>query len=89
VILCHARREPDLQGLILAPDTHAPQSFVLGYRPGWAKTFPQSAHLLREEALAWQQTPWSLTVNELNIDPPSFAPLPFSRERDGLTVARF
>lgn len=89
VILCHARREPDLQGLILAPDTHAPQSFVLGYRPGWAKTFPQSAHLLREEALAWQQTPWSLTVNEFNIAPPSFTHLPLSLEHDGFAVARY
>lgn len=24
--------------------------------------FPQSAHLLREEALAWQKTPWTLAL---------------------------
>jgi exopolyphosphatase/guanosine-5'-triphosphate,3'-diphosphate pyrophosphatase len=32
-------------------------------RDGWAEAFPQSAHLLREEVLAWQKTPWSLVVD--------------------------
>jgi exopolyphosphatase / guanosine-5'-triphosphate,3'-diphosphate pyrophosphatase len=49
VILCHARREPDLKGL--------------QYRPGWAELFPQSAHLMQEEVLAWQKTPWSLIIS--------------------------
>jgi len=31
-------------------------------RPGWAAAFPQSAHLLREEAQAWQKTPWEYIV---------------------------
>jgi exopolyphosphatase/guanosine-5'-triphosphate,3'-diphosphate pyrophosphatase len=63
VILCHARRDPDLNGLTLtlAPDNT--NSFVLGCRAGWEQAFPQSAHLLREEVLAWQKTPWSLTFN--------------------------
>ena len=28
----------------------------------WARAYPQSAHLLREEALAWHKTPRPLTV---------------------------
>jgi exopolyphosphatase/guanosine-5'-triphosphate,3'-diphosphate pyrophosphatase len=34
----------------------------LSVRKGWASAYPQSAHLLREEALAWQKTPWSLEI---------------------------
>jgi len=62
VILCHARREPDLQGLTLETDADPGQRFVLGCRPGWAQAFPQSAHLLREEMLAWEKTPWELQL---------------------------
>jgi exopolyphosphatase/guanosine-5'-triphosphate,3'-diphosphate pyrophosphatase len=29
---------------------------------GWAAAWPQSAHLLRQEALAWQKMPWSLAL---------------------------
>jgi exopolyphosphatase/guanosine-5'-triphosphate,3'-diphosphate pyrophosphatase len=60
VILCHARREPDLQGLQLQP---AAGAFRLALRAGWAQAYPQSAHLLREESVAWQKTPWTLTVD--------------------------
>jgi len=59
VIFCHARRDPDLKGLRLQPGDH---QAVLGMRPDWAKAFPQSAHLLREEAVAWQKTPWTLLL---------------------------
>jgi exopolyphosphatase/guanosine-5'-triphosphate,3'-diphosphate pyrophosphatase len=31
----------------------------------WATEFPQSAYLLREEALAWQKTPWPLEFVEV------------------------
>jgi exopolyphosphatase/guanosine-5'-triphosphate,3'-diphosphate pyrophosphatase len=34
-------------------------------RTGWADAFPQSAYLLREETLAWQKTPCSMTIQEL------------------------
>jgi exopolyphosphatase/guanosine-5'-triphosphate,3'-diphosphate pyrophosphatase len=64
VILCHARREPDLQGLELKMGNQQDQRFVLNYRFGWADAFPQSAHLLREEVLAWQKTPCTLVVAE-------------------------
>ncbi len=62
VILCHARCEPDLQGLTLETDAEPGRRFVLGCRPGWAHAFPQSAHLLREEMLAWEKTPWELQL---------------------------
>ena len=62
VILCHARRDPDFKGLQFEAGTTPDKTFVLTCRPGWAEAFPQSAHLLREEALAWQKTPWTLTV---------------------------
>ena len=35
---------------------------TLALASGWAAAFPQSAYLLREEALAWQKTPWFLHV---------------------------
>ncbi len=57
VILCHARRDP-------RPDcVQVSQSNgVVKVRcdPGWAAEFPQSAYLLREEALAWQKTGWPM-----------------------------
>ena len=59
VIFCHARRDPDLKGLQLRGHGH---SVTIGVRPDWAKAFPQSAHLLCEEALAWQKTPWTLAL---------------------------
>jgi exopolyphosphatase/guanosine-5'-triphosphate,3'-diphosphate pyrophosphatase len=66
VILCHARRDPDLQGLQIEAGSEPARLFVLNYRPGWDTAFPQSAHLLREEVLAWQKTPWTLILSELS-----------------------
>ena len=63
VILCHARRDPDLNGLQLEAGDEPQRLFALKCRPGWEQTFPQSAHLLHEEVLAWQKTPWSLMVS--------------------------
>lgn len=61
VILCHARRDPELQGLQLSHvESHV---FTLHCRPGWSAAYPQSAHLLREELLAWQKTPWELRLD--------------------------
>lgn len=62
VILCHARRDPDLKGLRLRREATDPRIFSLICRSGWALAFPQSAHLLHEEVLAWQKTPWTLTL---------------------------
>ena len=62
VILCHARRDPDLKGFQLTREADDVNTFEIGCRPEWAQAFPQSAHLLREEVLAWQKTPWTLTL---------------------------
>ena len=59
VILCHARREPDLAALQLRGEGHV---ITLGLRPDWAQAWPQSAHLLREEVLAWQKMPWTFAL---------------------------
>jgi exopolyphosphatase/guanosine-5'-triphosphate,3'-diphosphate pyrophosphatase len=63
VILCHARRDPVLEGLRLERDTKHSRSFTLNCPATWALSFPQSTHLLREEVLAWQKTPWSLNLD--------------------------
>lgn len=65
VILCHARRDPDLEGMTLQTGPQGSRELQLSCRSGWATAFPQSAHLLREEALSWQKTQWVLTVNGL------------------------
>nr|WP_315490588.1 Ppx/GppA phosphatase family protein [uncultured Rhodoferax sp.] len=62
VILCHARRDPDLVGMHLEWVDGQGRALQLRCRPGWADAFPQSAYLLREEVQAWQKTPWSLDV---------------------------
>lgn len=62
VILCHARRDPDLGGVRISS---APQAHLQLVCAGqWVQEFPQSAYLLREEALAWQKTPWPLEFIE-------------------------
>ena len=63
VILCHARRDPDVKGMQITSAGN--RQFSLVCRPGWAEAFPQSAHLLREEVLAWQKTSWSLALDGL------------------------
>lgn len=60
VILCHARRDPDIDGLQLSIN---PVGFILKTRQGWAVNYPQSTHLLNEEVMAWNKTAWSLAVD--------------------------
>ena len=60
VILCHARRMPDLTGLSLIGAFDNAASVSLSCAKNWADAYPQSAHLLREEVLAWQKTPLTL-----------------------------
>jgi exopolyphosphatase/guanosine-5'-triphosphate,3'-diphosphate pyrophosphatase len=59
VLLCHARRDPDLKGLQLQGEGHV---ITLCPRADWPQAWPQSAHLLREEVIAWQKTPWILAL---------------------------
>ena len=67
VILCHARRDIDIKGLQLEAASGSARQFVLTCPSGWAQSLPQSAHLLREEALAWQRTNWSLVLNGCDV----------------------
>jgi exopolyphosphatase/guanosine-5'-triphosphate,3'-diphosphate pyrophosphatase len=59
VALCHARREPELEALTL---TQSGSEFELRATARWCQQYPQSAHLLREETLAWQKMPWTLAL---------------------------
>ena len=61
VILCHARRDPDLSGLSLSFDIVS-RNAQLSLQNDWAELWPQSAHLLREEKSAWQKTDWTFSV---------------------------
>ena len=62
VVLCHARRDPDTHALALHANTGL-CTFELSVSADWAERYPQSAHLLREEVLAWQKTPWTLALD--------------------------
>jgi exopolyphosphatase/guanosine-5'-triphosphate,3'-diphosphate pyrophosphatase len=53
VILCHARLDPQIEGLRLQAES---AGMTLRLPPGWSAAYPQSAHLLREEVVAWQKT---------------------------------
>ncbi len=63
VLLCHARRDPDLKGLQISSSSAGTVQFHMACRPGWAEAYPQSAYLLREEVLAWQKTPCALVLS--------------------------
>ena len=52
-----------VEGMVLEWDAAPGREFYLTCRHGWAEKFPQSAHLLQEEALIWKKTPWSLVIN--------------------------
>jgi exopolyphosphatase/guanosine-5'-triphosphate,3'-diphosphate pyrophosphatase len=62
VILCHARRDPDLSGLQFECNA-ARRTAQVNISAEWAELWPQSAHLLREEKSAWQKTEWAFGVN--------------------------
>jgi len=59
VALCHARRDPDVEGLSLQT---LGTRHTVSTRAGWTAAYPQSAYLLREELVAWQKTPWELEL---------------------------
>jgi exopolyphosphatase/guanosine-5'-triphosphate,3'-diphosphate pyrophosphatase len=65
-ILCHARRDPDLKGVVLKKSDTTENGFVIQCKKHWVQQWPQSAHLLREECIAWQKSPWQLEWLELN-----------------------
>jgi exopolyphosphatase / guanosine-5'-triphosphate,3'-diphosphate pyrophosphatase len=59
VILCHARRDPDLAGLQLSESA---RKLTLKLPASWAKSYPQSAYLLRQEVESWQKMPWAFAL---------------------------
>lgn len=59
VILCHARKSPNLRGLQLQCEAN---NITLTVSKSWAEKFPQSYYLLDEETLAWQKTDWRFKV---------------------------
>ena len=63
VLLGHARRDPQIEGFALAADKQG-AGFTLTLPADWSAAWPQSGHLVREESLAWQRTPWRLRVVE-------------------------
>jgi exopolyphosphatase/guanosine-5'-triphosphate,3'-diphosphate pyrophosphatase len=63
VILCHARRDPDLNDVTLSREGW---TWVVQCPAGWAARFPQSAHLLREESRAWDKLHWRLEARLAN-----------------------
>lgn len=63
VILCHARQDPAFQDLSVSADADPGRGFTVSCGAGWTTAWPQSAHLLREEVVAWQKTPWGLRLN--------------------------
>lgn len=63
-ILCHARRDPDLKGVSLKNAEDNSTGFVIQCKKSWIQQWPQSAHLLREESIAWQKTTWQLDFVE-------------------------
>jgi len=65
-ILCHARRDPDLKGVSFELAEDSKTGFVIQCKKSWIQQWPQSAHLLREECIAWQKTPWQLDFVEVN-----------------------
>jgi exopolyphosphatase/guanosine-5'-triphosphate,3'-diphosphate pyrophosphatase len=58
LILCHARKDPEHLALRLSCDNHK-HRVTLTSSAAWAKTFPQSVHLLKQEMASWSKTPWN------------------------------
>jgi exopolyphosphatase/guanosine-5'-triphosphate,3'-diphosphate pyrophosphatase len=59
VLLCHARKDPEVQALHLSLQA---RHFRLITAAGWARQYPQSAWLLQEEVEAWQKSGWRFTA---------------------------
>ena len=58
LILCHARKDPDHKKLDLHCNPHK-QRVTLSVSDTWAAEYPQSSHLLKQESVSWQKTPWA------------------------------
>lgn len=60
--LCHARRDPELDGLRLTSD-RKDHRYTLHCTADWQQRHPQSAFLLQEEALTWSRTDYQLNIS--------------------------
>ncbi|PVE42105.1 Ppx/GppA phosphatase family protein [Limnohabitans planktonicus] len=58
VIFCHTRKDPDITCVQVHCDVPR-RTTQLTVNSAWAEQWPQSAHLLREETVAWQKTGWA------------------------------
>jgi exopolyphosphatase / guanosine-5'-triphosphate,3'-diphosphate pyrophosphatase len=67
VILCHARSDAEIKNIKLTIAKSGKQQFQLSFPTDWVNRFPQSAHLLREEAIAWKKVNWSLNLQGFEI----------------------
>jgi len=63
IILCHARRDPEIGALQVGCDSRG-KRFVLTAPAEWTRRYPQSAHLLRQEEAAWQKATWAFDFVE-------------------------
>ena len=63
VILCHARKNPDQSGLEFFCNDKT-QVFILEADADWIESYPQSVHLMRQEVIAWQKTPWTFAFTQ-------------------------
>lgn len=64
VLLCHARRPPELSSLQLQMDAGPTRHMRLAFSSDWALAHPQSLHLLRAESEAWEKTGWQFSLLE-------------------------
>ena len=55
VILCHARRNPQMDGILLQRRLLPVLNFTLSVTREWAEAHPQSLYLLRQEVEAWNR----------------------------------
>jgi exopolyphosphatase / guanosine-5'-triphosphate,3'-diphosphate pyrophosphatase len=62
VILCHARNDLEMCDIKINISKTEIRQFILTLPSDWANEFPQSAHLLREEAIAWKKVNWNLNL---------------------------
>ena len=63
VILCHARRDPQLHGISLrCRGKQGSTRLMLAVPAAWAQQSPQSWHLLAEEAHSWTRSPCQLVL---------------------------
>lgn len=64
VIFCHTRKDPDITCVQVRCDVHR-RITHLTVNNAWAEQWPQSAHLLSEETVAWQKTGWEFLFEVL------------------------